>query len=243
MKRPRKDIIVAGVFLLVVLLLGGAAWLAWNNYMTTPPFIDTERFPVKGIDVSAHNGMMNLDAAASSGIRFAWIKASEGTNFHDGNFAINVDKARHAGMRIGAYHYFRFDKDGVLQALNFLRAVKGRSFDLGLAIDVEDAGNATGVPLDSITMRLQQMLDFLNLCGHRITFYSNREGYDKYLLENFRGFPLWICSFKQENDMAGDWTYWQYDHKGKVPGIRGEVDLNVFSGTAEEWEAQFGKPQ
>lgn len=239
MKRPRKDIIVAGCFLLVLLLLGGAAWLAWNNYMTTPPFIDTERFPVKGIDVSAHNGMMNLDAAAASGIRFAWIKASEGTNFHDGNFAINVDKARHAGMRIGAYHYFRFDKDGVLQALNFLRAVKGRSFDLGLAIDVEDAGNATGVPLDSITMRLQQMLDFLNLCGHRITFYSNREGYDKYLLENFRGFPLWICSFKQENDMAGDWIYWQYDHKGKVPGIRGNVDLNVFSGTEEEWEAQF----
>jgi lysozyme len=239
--KPRKDILVAIGFLLVSVLLGLAIWWAWHHYISTPPYVDNMQFPVKGLDVSAHNGMMNLDAAAEEGYSFVWIKASEGSTFHDENFSLNVKKARHAGMRTGAYHYFRFDKDGVSQAVNLLRAVKGHRLDMGLAVDVEDAGNARGVPQDSIIFRLQQMQDFLNLCGYRVTFYSNRDGYEKYLLENFRGFPLWICSFSRENALNDDWTFWQYDHHGKVAGIIGDVDLNVFNGSLEDWEALFLK--
>lgn len=78
---------------------------------------------MKGIDVSAHNGMMNLDAAADDGIEFIFIKASEGENFRDENFVLNYQKARHAGMKVGAYHFFRFDVDGVKQAVNLMRSV------------------------------------------------------------------------------------------------------------------------
>lgn len=238
--RPKKDIIVALWFLLVVVLLCIAGYRAWYHYVSTPPPIDEERFPVKGIDVSAHNGMMNLEAAAADGIEFIWIKASEGSDFKDDNFSLNYSKARHAGLKIGAYHFFRFDRDGVTQGVNFLQAIHGRRLELGVAVDVEENGNAKGVPMDSITLRLQQMLDFLNLCGYRVTFYSNREGYDKYLLDNFRGFPLWICSFNRENAMQHDWTFWQYNHHGEVAGIRGDVDLDVYRGSREEWEKTYG---
>jgi len=228
--RPKKDIIVAGWFLLVTLLLGGAAWWAWHTYVSTPPYVDPERFPVRGFDISAHNGYANLNAAARAGYDFVFIKASEGTDFRDENFALNYQKARHAGLKTGAYHYFRFDRDGIEQAKNLLRVTGNRPLDLGLAIDVEEHGNARGVDPDTVRARLQLMVEYLNLRGHSVTLYSNRAGYEKYLLPDFEGARLWICQFT-DNSANSDWTYWQHDHHGKVPGIRGDVDLNVFSGS------------
>ncbi len=215
--------IVAGAFLGVLLLLGGAIWWAWHYYVSTPPYVDHERFPVRGFDISAHNGYANFKAAADAGYQFVFLKASEGTDFRDENFVLNYNKARHAGLKTGAY------QDGVEQANNLLRVVGPRPLDLGLVIDVEDSGNAKGVPLDSIRARLQLMVEYLNMRGHRVMLYSNRQGYEKYLLQDFEGMPLWICQFT-DNSMNTDWTFWQYDHHGKVPGIRGDVDLNVYAG-------------
>lgn len=236
--RPKKDIIVAGWFLLVTLLLAAAAWWAWHHYMSSPPYVDPERFPVRGFDISAHNGYSNLNAAAAAGYDFVFIKASEGTDFRDENFVLNYQKARHAGLKTGAYHFFRFDRDGIEQAKNLLRVIGPRPLDLGLAIDVEDQGNATGVPADSIKARLQLMIEYLNLRGHRVTLYSNRAGYEKYLIPDFEGSPLWICQFT-DNSANTDWTYWQFDHHGRIPGIRGDVDLNVFSGSRDDWERNW----
>lgn len=234
----RMDLTVFGWFMGVSLMLALAAFWAWNRYMTTPPYVDPQRFPVRGIDVSSHNGMMNLDAAAADGVEFIFIKATEGADFRDPNFALNYLKAGHAGMKRGAYHFFRFDRDGVEQAMNLLKAVAGRPLELGVAVDVEEHGNARNVPMDSIQQRLQDMTDFLNLKGYRVTFYSNRDGYSDFLYQNFRGFPLWVCSFT-DNSANTDWTFWQYDHHGKVAGIRGDVDLNVFSGDRDQWEAHL----
>lgn len=236
MKRPPiKDIKVAGWFVLVTLLLAGATWWAWHEYVSTPPYVDPERFPIKGFDLSAHNGYANLNAAAEAGYEFVFLKATEGVDFRDENFVLNYQKARHAGLKTGAYHFFRFDRDGIEQAVNLLKTVGRRPLDLGLVIDVEDAGNARGVPIDSIRSRLQLMVEYLNMRGHRVTFYSNRSGWEKYILPDFEGAPLWICSFN-DNSRNDDWTFWQYSHHGEVPGIRGDVDLNVFSGSREDWD-------
>lgn len=139
-------------------------------------------------------------------------------------------------MKTGAYHFFRFDKDGVDQAMNFLETVGNRKLDLGLAIDIEKQGNPEGISRDIIVERLVTMAEYLYLKGHRVTFYTNKTGYEEYLMEAFPGYPLWICSFS-EHPIDAEWTYWQYDHHGKVNGIRGDVDLNAFNGTREEFES------
>lgn len=229
---------MAGWFLLVVLALGGAAWWAWRQYVITPPYVDPHRFPVRGLDMSWHNGFANLRAARNAGYSFIFFKASEGVDWRDDNFGINHEKAREAGLKTGAYHFFRFDRDGVEQALNLLRVVGDRPLEMGLVIDVEEHGNKKGVPLDSVKLRLQQMTEYLNMKGHRVMFYSNREGYEKFLRDDFQGFPLWICSFS-DNSVYDDWTFWQYDHHGKVPGVRGDVDINAFSGSPAEFELAF----
>lgn len=233
-KGQPHDIQSAIDFLVVTALLVYAGVWAWREYMTSAPYVDPERYPVRGIDVSAHNGMMNFEAAAADGIEFVFIKASEGTDFRDSNFRLNYDKAREAGIMVGAYHYFRFDSDGVDQAVNLLGAVGDRQLDIGIAVDVEEEGNARGVPVDSIKMRLRDMTEYLNLRGWRVTFYSNRDGYYDLLMPEMEGMPIWICSF-YSTPLEGEWTFWQYDHRGKVSGVRGDVDLDAFGGSREDW--------
>lgn len=221
-------------FCAVAVVLVLAALWAVERFYTTPPYVSPEEYPVRGIDISSHNGMINFEAVAADGISFAFLKASEGDTFRDTNFGLYHSHATQAGIKVGAYHYFRFDVDGVPQALNFLRAVKGKPLDLGLAIDVEEHGNAVGVPRALIAERLTTMIEYLNLRGHRVILYSNRDGYYNYIEPDFKGIPLWICSFSNP-PIATEWTFWQYDHHGRVKGITGDVDLNTYCGTHREW--------
>lgn len=237
---PKKDIIVAGWFLLCIILLVFASWWAWHEFISSPPYVDPERYPVRGIDVSSHNGLMNLDAAADDGVEFIFIKATEGVSFVDENFKINYWKAQHAGLKTGAYHFFRFDKDGVEQAMHFLKVVDRRRLELGLAIDVEQQGNPTDIDTALVVERLAAMVEYLNLRGYHVMLYTNRDGYEKFLMDTFPGYPLWICSFS-EYPIDADWTFWQFNHHGAVKGIRGDVDLNVFNGSREEWERYLSR--
>lgn len=228
------DVQTAVDFTLVVALLCYVIWWAADQYKTTAPYVDPDLYPVRGIDISAHNGMMNFEAIARDGIEFVFIKATEGTDFTDSNFRLNYDKARAAGLLVGAYHFFRFDTDGVDQAINLMKAIGDRELDLGIAVDVETHGNASGVPVDSAKMRLRDMTEYLNLRGFRVLFYSNTDGYYNLLMPEMEGMPLWICSFYKD-PIAAEWTFWQYDHHGRVKGIRGDVDLNAFSGNRDDW--------
>lgn len=212
-----------------------AAIWAYHTFISTPPYVDSAKYPVRGIDVSSHNGHVDMKKVAGQGYRFVFIKASEGKSFVDKNFRTNFDNARKAGLKVGVYHFFRFDKDGVEQAINLLRTMSRRQPDLGIVIDVEKAGNPEGIPMDSINTRLVGMVEYLNLMGHRVMFYTNREGYFDYIANSFPGSPLWICAFS-ENPINAEWTFWQYNHRGKVDGVKGDVDLNTFCGSTEEWE-------
>jgi len=235
LNRPWKDIVAAAAFLTVCILLVFAAIWAYRTFITTPPYVDPERYPIRGIDVSAHNGVIDMDKVKKSGMDFIFIKASEGKDFKDKMFRQNYDKAKKAGLKIGIYHFFRFDRDGVEQALNLLKTIGERKPDLGIVIDVEKTGNSASVPQDSVNIRLSQMVDYLNLLGHRVMFYTNREGYYDYIAETFPGSPLWICGFS-ENPINAEWTFWQFNHRGKVDGINGDVDMNAFCGSRDEWK-------
>ena len=234
-KRPAKDIAVALVFIGVTALLVWSAIWAYREYIASPPYVDPERYPVRGIDISRHNGEVNFKKVKESGIDFVFIKATEGISHKDKLFAKNYEEARRAGLKVGAYHFFRFDKDGVEQALNFLGAVGPRYPELGLVIDVESTGNPDNITTEEIKQRLSAMVEYMNLLGHRVMIYTNFEGYYKYIEEILPGFPLWICRFK-ENPIMAEWTFWQYDHHGKVNGVKGDVDLNAFCGSRQEWE-------
>lgn len=221
---------------IAAIILGATAVAAvgglhvYRNFRASSPEIqpDESVYTVKGIDVSAHNGDIDFERVKADGYSFVMIKATEGTDFKDRNFVENIRLARSAGLKVGAYHFFRFDTDGNLQAINFLHSLRNRQLDFPAVIDVEEWGNPDGTATSQIVSRLRQMIDRLKYHGVDVVLYTNKDAYDRFIRDNFANYPLWICSFTQL-DPNLEWRIWQYTHKGRVDGVSGNVDLNVLS--------------
>ncbi|MBR6746772.1 MAG: hypothetical protein IKL83_05280 [Muribaculaceae bacterium] len=202
---------------------------AYRQYIANSPTIepDANLYPIRGIDISAHNGVIDFEKVKNAGYQFAIIKATEGTDFKDAMFIDNLRQARQAGLKVGAYHFFRFDTDGYLQALNLLHSLRHRKLDFPIAIDIERFGNPDGHQASIIISRLQDMITCLEKEGVDIILYSNKDDYDKYLKGKFDNYPLWICTFTEPEPNL-NWDIWQYSHRGKIDGIKGDVDLNTI---------------
>lgn len=208
--------------------------------------IDRARFPVVGVDLSAHNGIPDFDSLAACGIDFAYLKASEGTGFRDPAFIRNYAAARRTGIKVGAYHFFRFDCDGRAQAINLLRAITGCALDLPVAIDIEESGNPAEASTDLITARLAAMVTHIQSTGRKVIIYTNKNGDARFVRGNFdntaHGDPeLWICSFTDPPLNRRPWILWQHSHRTRLPGVKGYVDLNTFNGDRKAWEEWLGQ--
>ena len=230
------DILASLGFLAVLAVLIYAGMWAWDTYRHPKANVDFGRYPVRGIDISAHNGDVDFKRVAESGIKFVWIKASEGETIRDAKFQENYSAARESGLRVGAYHFFRFDCDGVMQAMNLCQSLGDVNPDMGIAIDIELESNAEGVADEVIVSNIDSMVDYLRLRGYPITLYSNKEGYARFLRDHFSDYPLWICSFSDGEPIAeAPWVFWQYSHTGKVPGVSGKCDEDVFRRSESEF--------
>lgn len=236
LRHPGKhDWIIAAIFIVVAVAVVYSGVRLWNFRKNYKPSVDVSAYPVRGIDISSHNGVVDFAKLKKAGIEFVFIKASEGTDFLDRKFAANIDSASAHGIPAGAYHFFRYDKDGVAQAKNLYSALEGRIPKLGVVIDVEDAGNPYEGEPSQVVANLTEMIEYLNLKGLPVMFYSNKDGYNQFLRKDFTGIPLWICSFN-DNPIDAEWRFWQYNHNGKIDGIKGNVDLNVFNGSLSDWK-------
>ncbi len=191
--------------------------------------------PVKGVDISAHNGNVKFSTLKEQGIDFAILKATEGSTFKDTSFVNNIQKAQNAGMKVGAYHFFRFDVPGHLQAINLINSVTGRKLDFPIVIDIEESGNPEITDTKLIKSRLGEMIDHLHYSGFPVMLYSNKKGYNRFIKEHFDTIPLWICSFSNPPEEF-DWDLWQYTHSGHLNGANGHIDINAFRGTIDEYD-------
>lgn len=219
-------------------LAAGGCWWVYNRYFSERANPSEEIYTIRGIDISAHNGDVDFEALAGSGLSFAYIKATEGTDFRDRNFDRNATGLKRAGIPAGAYHFFRFDTDGEMQALNFLNALKGRRFELPPAIDVEEWANAEGLGTGRIMKELRMMIDVLRRDGYEPMIYTNKDGYERFVKGKLDRNNLWICSFTDPPlDDDREWVLWQFSHRGAVAGIEGPVDLN----TVNPSDTIFGK--
>ncbi|MDE7426196.1 MAG: hypothetical protein K2M79_00150 [Muribaculaceae bacterium] len=230
----------AGYIALVLVVLTGVAIFytaITHRQQRRVPHLDVERseFPIKGIDISAHNGNVDFEAVAADSVDFVYLKASEGNTFRDGSFADNYDKARAAGLPVGAYHFFRFECDGEAQARNMLQAVSYRRFQLPLAIDVEETGNGAGFDAEAVRVEVQKMMEYLRQSGYRVMVYTNKQGLAQYVPEVRGDSELWICSFTNPPLPGVEWTLWQHSHRGRVRGVEGMVDVNTFNGDRARW--------
>lgn len=219
-------------WLIMIAALAAVALIArtgYRRYMGSLPEPSLTEYPVRGIDLSAHNGEIDFDRVAATGnVDFVMLKATEGTNFKDARFVDNYRRAVRAGLKVGAYHFFRFDSDSEMQAFNLLHSLRNRPVDLPVAIDIEEWGNPDGLATSKIVASLRLLVRTIEDAGYPVMLYTNKDGYQRFIKGNFDNYPLWICSFT-DPPVDSDWVMWQYSHRGSVDGIDGKVDLNAFA--------------
>ncbi len=208
----------------VVISVAGAAFF----FMNWEP--DRGDYPVRGVDVSHHQGEINWAQVAGDDVAFAYMKASEGADFKDGAFAQNWAAAGAAGLARGAYHYFSLCQTGRKQAENFLSVLPDDRSMLAPMVDLEFEGNCARRP--SIEEVLKEVSDFTALVeqvrGKQVIFYAPEDFYLTYLKGQGLNRPLWARSIWHSPVYAPAWIGWQYHDRGTVKGIPGDVDLNVL---------------
>jgi lysozyme len=186
------------------------------------------RYAVHGVDVSHHNGVIDWPTVANAGVHFTWVKATEGADVRDERFRANATAAQTAGLAVGPYHVFTFCRPGAEQAANFLERIRGAPRSLPPAVDVEFVGNCrTPPPPADIRKQLERWLTDVELAtGSQAVVYTTPDAAEQLLGGLDR--RLWIRSIARAP--TEPWTVWQFDASGRVPGIVGPVDLDVFSG-------------
>ncbi len=229
-----KWLLLAGAAALVALV---GAYFIWHYVLPHSVNVDRYRYPIAGIDVSKHNGDIDYDKVRDDDYQFVFIKASEGKTYKDPAFDRNHRDASKAGLKVGAYHFFRKNRTGQEQADNFLSAIKGKTFDLPLVIDLEDDwGNGAAVSRKTAIERVMTMIDILHKKGYQVMIYTNLDGYEKYYQNMLVDCDLWLCSFTSPDLLPHlPHSIQQFSHEGNVAGVKGDVDLNVFRGSKSEW--------
>lgn len=197
-----------------------------------------KEYPVRGVDLSHYNKVVNFDTLASR-VDFVFLRATHGQR-RDTSFTTFYNKAVKRKLPVGAYHYFRFDVDGQDQANNFLKAIKGKIFEFPVVIDVEQHGNSKKIKNATIVKRLKAMVKAMEDKGYKVMFYTNKHGYNNYIHPYFPDYPLWICSFS-DPPIDAKWTFWQYSHSGKIKGTKGAIDLDTFNGSKKQFKKKFPK--
>ncbi len=230
-----KWLLLLGAAILVVL---GGAYLFWHYVLPHSVNVDRYRYPVAGIDVSKHNGEIDFEKVAADDYQFVFIKASEGKTYQDEAFNRNYQGARDAGLKVGAYHFFRKNRTGEEQAANLLNVVKGKELDLPLVIDLEDDwGNGATTSRETALKRVLEMIEILDDKGYDVMIYTNLDGYGKYYMGMLGDHDLWLCSFTSPDILTDKpHRFQQFSHEGVVDGVKGDVDLNVWRGSKREWQ-------
>ena len=187
----------------------------------------------RGIDISEFQGEIDFEEVRRSGIEAVYIRVGAG-EYTDEYFAENYERAKAAGLKIGFYHYVtaRSVEEGRRQARFFASLAAGREPDMRLARDFEYFGSLSVSQINAIS---EAYLDELTALTRReAVIYSDlsnaRNIFSRALAEKY---PLWAAQYGADEPSAnGKWREWvgfQYTDEGRVGGIYGNVDRNIFT--------------
>lgn len=203
---------------------------------------------IQGIDVSHYQGNIDWGKVAKAGIKFAYVKASQGATIQDAKADDYVDGAKAAGLLVGLYHYFTPTGDAGAQYRNFMSVAEkcgGLQGMLVPALDVEgDVHNGLGDM--SGADYASSALAWLSYIGKSVTkkcIVYTFPSFSAKLQYKLGGSPLWCASYPSLSFTNGamngfpgwdNWTIWQYSDKGSIKGISGYVDLDAFNGGSDD---------
>ena len=196
-------------------------------------------YDVMGIDISHHQGTIDWEKLRNAKVngqplRFVIIKATEGTSLIDENFNENFYRSAENNLIRGAYHYYKTNKDSREQARFFMKQAHLQAGDLPPILDIEERGN------DALSVFQREVLAWLKQVEQAygippIIYTGYKFKIDYLSAPVFDRYPLWIAHYYEKKlKYQGPWILWQYTDCGKVDGVKGTVDFNLFNGDMKE---------
>ncbi|MCC8931453.1 GH25 family lysozyme [Rhizobium sp. 'Codium 1'] len=198
---------------------------------------------VHGVDVSRWQGDIDWPKLRSQGANFAYIKATDGGDHVDPMFLTNWKRAKEAGVKRGAYHFFYWCRVASEQADWFIRNVPRDPDALPPVIDVEYNGESScrfRLSPEKAREKMQVFMDRLERhYGKRPVIYTAPDFYKDNLRGQFLDYPFWLRSVAAHPSKIypdRKWVFWQYSGSGLSQGVNGKIDLNVFYGSVSDWQ-------
>jgi len=208
---------------------------------------------VLGIDVSHHNDAVDWSAVAASDMKFAFVKATEGSAGVDERFEENWNALGDTSLLRGAYHFARPGSDPEIQAAHFAAVVGARSWStLPPALDLEVDGGLPPSMVVQWTVAFVQKAEAL--FGQPLIIYTGglwRRGLRDPDVAELRSRMLWTARYGTLPPLVprtwSRWDFWQFTdgdsgNVQRIPGVRGPCDCNRFRGDLAELQALADKP-
>ena len=196
---------------------------------------------VHGIDLSHYQGNVFWETVGdNTHMKYVYLKASEGGDRIDEQYARNIELAHRHGLKVGAYHFFRPKTNVTTQLENFKTQCRPGDQDLIPMIDVETNG---GLPAQQFCDSLMKFLTLVEKAyKQKPLIYTGRNFYNKYLQHKIDDYPLMVAMYSDNQPILADgrdYTAWQYTAKGRINGINGYVDKSRLMGKHTLRELRF----
>lgn len=193
----------------------------------------------KGIDVSKHQGKIDWQKVAEDGVEFAFIRVAlrgyeTGKLVVDDYFKQNIEGAKKAGIKVGVYVYSQaINEEEVLEEAQFvLDKIAPYELDCPVVYDVEMVAGAKGrmneLTAEERTSLTALFCETIEGAGYKPMIYHNMEmGVLKINLEELEQYDKWFAYYNSDFYYPYAYQVWQYSDRGRVNGIKGDVDLNI----------------
>jgi len=191
-----------------------------------------------GLDVSEYQGKIRwtyVDTLENKyPLHFVFIRATVGKDRKDRQFNKNWLGAKENKMIRGAYHYYRPNENSMEQAELFIKTVTLQKGDLPPVLDIEKLPKNQSI--ENLKLGLKRWLNAVEShYGVKPIIYTGERYYDDFLKEEFSDYLFWIANYNfYREEIAEDWLFWQFTEKASVPGIKGNVDINIYNGDLQQ---------
>ncbi len=193
----------------------------------------------KGIDVSKHQGEINWKKVADDGVKYAFIRCgfrgnSEGKLVEDEYFKDNIEGALHNKIDVGIYFYTQAvsEEEAVEEAEFLLELLEPYDITYPVVLDLEETGNdearTADMTKEEYTKAAIAFLEKIREAGYTPMIYGNLKTYMIMLdMEQLEDYDKWFAYYDAPVYFPYEFTIWQYSSKGRIDGIKGDVDMNV----------------
>lgn len=187
-----------------------------------------------GLDISSWQGDIDFEKIKEAGVEFLFIrvgsKSSPTEYFVDKKFERNMTLAQQYGIPVGIYYYSYAgnEKEARAEAKWVIEQIKDYKIELPVVFDWEEWNNFNfyRVSFYELTNIAISFLEEIENAGYQGMLYSSKN-----YLENVwykTKYDIWLAHYTSKTNYEGKYQYWQMTSSGKVDGIKGPVDVDIF---------------